>query len=202
MDSSISQAAQSTHAAMERQNVPYSQEPSQKYIRYLPCITVIQFHNSYSPAQLLMGHRIRTMVPILPMLLDPLLPDSAILHLWEKEKMVTDQKYLNKHHHVHELWKFSPGKQRLVMDQKVSGIVVEEHSTPCSYVDVLCGTVHRNRHLIPMDEAENSGDTHGEPHLHVRTHTSLTPQTPCVGTQEKVFRRHSRMWFSFVVNPL
>lgn len=77
------------------------------------------------------------------------------------------------------------------MDQKVSGTVVEEHSTPRSYVDVLCGTVHRNRHLIPMDGAENSGDTHGEPHLPVRTHTSLTPQTPCVGTQEKVFRTRS-----------
>ena len=43
-------------------------------------------HNGYSPAQLLMGRRLRTTVPTLPRLLDPLLPDGTAISVREREK--------------------------------------------------------------------------------------------------------------------
>lgn len=58
--------------------------------------------NGYSPAQLLMGRRLRTSVAILPALLDPAFPDGDVL-LKEREKRTKDAQCYNLRHHTKNL---------------------------------------------------------------------------------------------------
>lgn len=64
----------------------------------------------------------------------------------------------DRRHRAHVLSKLAPGQEVWVTDSKVTGTVVGTHATPRSYmVDVLHGTVRRNRHhLIPMSGSEDS----------------------------------------------
>ena len=53
--------------------------------------------NGYSPAELLMGHRLRTMIPVTPSQLVPCLPRMSELR--EKEKQIHErQKNFDDHH--------------------------------------------------------------------------------------------------------
>uniref|UniRef100_A0A3B1ISF7 Gypsy retrotransposon integrase-like protein 1 n=1 Tax=Astyanax mexicanus TaxID=7994 RepID=A0A3B1ISF7_ASTMX len=140
--------------------------------------------NGYSPAQLLMGRQLRTTVPTLPSVLNPSLPDNTEVRFKEREKRVADQMHFNQRHRVRNLSKLFPGKQVWVTDQKVTGTVLGEHSTPRSYmIEVPHGTVRRNRHhLIPMDETDSNSTTQNSsqvPAAVTPIQTQVT-QTPCV----------------------
>ncbi|KAJ8356775.1 hypothetical protein SKAU_G00195690 [Synaphobranchus kaupii] len=116
--------------------------------------------NGYSPAQLLMGRRLCTTVPMLPALLTPALPDGEVVVLKEKEKKMRDAQRYNLRHRARSLDRLTPGKEVWVTDQGATGVVVSSHPTPRSYiVDGPHGTVRRNRrHLIPMESSpEQSG---------------------------------------------
>ena len=54
--------------------------------------------NGYSPAELLMRRRLRTTVPALPTLLNPVLPDYNALEAKEKEKRRNDARSFDKRH--------------------------------------------------------------------------------------------------------
>lgn len=153
-------------------------------------------HNGYSPAQLLMGRRLRTTVPTLPRLLDPLLPDGTAISAREREIRSADMRYFNKRHRVHDLNKLSPGDKVWVTDQKVTGTVVGEHPTPRSYqVEVPHGTVCRNRHFLsPMDVKEGGCDTHAGSQLSdnsTEQQNALAPQTYSVSPAGVVIRTRS-----------
>ena len=113
--------------------------------------------NGFSPAELLMGRRLRTTVPTLPSLLRPSLPPSTTVSSKERAMRLAEQKHFDQRHRAQVLSKLAPGQEVWVTDSKVTGTVVGAHPTPRSYmVDVPHGTVRRNRHhLIPMDD---SGD--------------------------------------------
>lgn len=54
--------------------------------------------NGYSPAQLLIGRRLCTTVPVFPALLDPVLPDGDAVRLKEKERRMKDtHQYILRH---------------------------------------------------------------------------------------------------------
>ncbi|KAK7882125.1 hypothetical protein WMY93_028299 [Mugilogobius chulae] len=108
--------------------------------------------NGYSPAELLMGRRLRTTLPTLSSQLDPTLPDSSTLAQKEREKRMLDIANFNRRHRAKPLCNLAPGEQVWVTDTKTPGTVVQSHSTPRSYtVDLPQGTVRRNRmHLIPL----------------------------------------------------
>ncbi|KAK9543151.1 hypothetical protein VZT92_000950 [Zoarces viviparus] len=108
--------------------------------------------SGYSPAKLLMGRRLHTTVPTLPSQLGPALPDSITFASKEKEKGISDAENYNRRHRVKTLSVLSPGEQVWVTDAKLSGTVLQHHSTPRSYlVDLPQGVVRRNRqHLIPL----------------------------------------------------
>ncbi|KAL7846245.1 hypothetical protein AOLI_G00244370 [Acnodon oligacanthus] len=70
-------------------------------------------HNGYSPAQLLMGRRLRTTLPMLPALLNPALPDAKIIARKENERRILesfqslsvssgseDSSSISDHHHL------------------------------------------------------------------------------------------------------
>lgn len=110
--------------------------------------------NGYSPAQLLMGRRLRTPVPQHPSLLSPELPDRATVAAKEGEKKIKDTRAFNKRHRVRNLRQLTPGQPVWITDTKTQGTVISTHSTPRSYVvDSPSGSIRRNRHhLVPMPE--------------------------------------------------
>lgn len=110
--------------------------------------------NGFSPAQLLMGRRLRTTVPTFPAVLEPALPDLRRLHQREREKRWMDSKHFNQRHRVKNLTTLSPGDPVWVTDMKSPGTVTAAHHTPRSYlVSGPHGTIRRNRHhLVPMPE--------------------------------------------------
>ena len=114
-------------------------------------------HNGFSPAQLLMGRRLRTTVPTLRSLTGPVSPSQRGCQLKGKGHETGGTESFDKRHRAHVLSKLAPGQEVWVTDSKVTGTVVGTHTTPRSYmVDVPLGTVRRNRHqLIPMGGPEN-----------------------------------------------
>lgn len=108
--------------------------------------------NGYSPAQLLMGRRLRTIVPTLPSELRPTLPDRSMLVQKEREKRMSDIVNYNKRHGAKPLSNLSSGQQVWITDTKTSGTVIQNHTSPRSYlVDAPHGVIRRNRlHVIPL----------------------------------------------------
>ena len=138
--------------------------------------------NGYSPAQLLMGRRLRTPVPQHPSLLSPELPDRAKLAEKEREKRMKDTRVFNKRHRVRNLRQLSPGQPVWITDIKTQGTVVSTHSAPHSYVvDSASGTIRGNRHhLVPMPETVPQSQTLCSPNQPVESvpNTPTRPEPP------------------------
>lgn len=121
---------------------------------YLPLLAyrATPLQSGYSPAQLLMGRCLRTTVPTLPCQLDPALPDCVAFKQKEKERGISDAANYNRRHRTIPLSVLSPVEQVWVTDAKSSGTVLQNHSTPRSYlVDLPQVVVRRNRqHLISL----------------------------------------------------
>ncbi|KAK7146442.1 hypothetical protein R3I93_014019 [Phoxinus phoxinus] len=104
-----------------------------------------------------MGRRLRTTVPALPTLLNPVLPDYYALEAKEREKRGNDEKSFNKRHGARNLEPLVPGEDVWITDARVQGTVLSTHNTPRSYIiQVPQGRLRRNRHhLVPLQT--NSG---------------------------------------------
>ncbi|XP_042072880.1 uncharacterized protein K02A2.6-like [Haplochromis burtoni] len=134
--------------------------------------------SGYSPAELLMGRRLRTTLPMLPSQLEPTLPDNALLAQKEREKRMMDMANFNRRHRAKPLCSLSPGEQVWVTDVKTTGTVIQNHSTPRSYtVELPQGTVRRNRvHLIPLSSPVH--EPANVPVLQKPQTPSVIPATP------------------------
>lgn len=117
--------------------------------------------HGFSPAQLLMGRHLRTTVPTHPSKLCPTLPDYSMLAHKEREKRRSDAENYNRRHGARPLGSLSSGQEVWITDSKTPGTVIQNHTSPRSYlVEAPHGVVRRNRlHLIPFqspqqDEAE------------------------------------------------
>ncbi|KAJ0012151.1 hypothetical protein NQD34_013126 [Periophthalmus magnuspinnatus] len=135
--------------------------------------------SGYSPAELLMGRRLRTTLPTLPSQLEPTLRTAQPAEK-EREKRRMDMANFNKRHRAKPLSSLSPGEQVWVTDAKTPGTVIENHSTPRSYtVELPQGTVRRNRmHLIPLQSPVHVNTDLPVMQNPVGTTSSLIPSTP------------------------
>ena len=118
--------------------------------------------NGFSPAQLLMGRRLRTTVPAFPAVLEPAIPDLRSVQRKEREKRWMDASNYDHRHRVRNLSDLSPGDQVWITDTRSTGTVTSAHETPRSYlVNGPQGTLRRNRrHLVPMS-ADDSSNAQG-----------------------------------------
>ena len=142
----------------------------------------------YSPAQLLMGRRLRTTVPVLPSELNPALPDSGAVARTEEAKRKADAVNYNRRHRVRALRDLSSGEEVWVTDVKTPGTVLQSHSTPRSYlVDLPQGVVRRNRqHLIPLNTPAQDKDSPPQrqaPEPAPDLTSEPAPMVPAVGPQ-------------------
>ncbi|KAI3356713.1 hypothetical protein L3Q82_003311 [Scortum barcoo] len=119
--------------------------------------------NGYSPAELLMGRKIRTTVPVIPFQLNPACADMENLKRMERRYRLKQQKNYNQRHRAHDMPPLQPGDHVWVKDMLQRGTVVSAAETPRSYViETPRGMLRRNRfHLSP---------------------TSVAPETPLANT--------------------
>lgn len=133
-------------------------------------------------SELLMGRHLRTTVPTVPSHLDPALPDGHALAQKEKEKRMSDSAHYNRRHcsRMHSV--LSPGEPVWVTDAKTSGTVIQNHTTPRSYlVDLPQGLVRRNRlHLIPPQAPTQERTS---PQQHMSEQAILPAETPNLRTR-------------------
>lgn len=130
-----------------------------------------------------MGRRLRTTVPALPTLLNPVLLNYNVLEAKEREKRGNDAKFFNKRHGARNLEPLVPGEDVWITDARVQGTVLSTHNTPRSYiVQVPQGTLRRNRHhLVPLQT--NSGESDADKPLvgeNPSVTTSPEPAPPVV----------------------
>ncbi|XP_015779104.1 PREDICTED: uncharacterized protein K02A2.6-like [Acropora digitifera] len=108
----------------------------------------------FSPAQLLMGRKLRNSVPMFHTELNPHWPDLEKLHARESESKLKQQSNFNLRHKATPLTPLEPGTEVHVKDLDRPGVVVKAAETPRSYeVKTPTSTVRRNRvHLAPMPQ--------------------------------------------------
>ena len=133
--------------------------------------------NGYSPSQLLMGRRLNTRLPTTPTALQPATPDHGIVRGKEAASKEKQRNNYDKRHAVRPAPTLRPGDRVHIRDLDRPGTVVDQHTSPRSYmVKTDQGTVRRNnRHLaVP--------GTPDPPSTPVRSTTPVTTPTPQGGS--------------------
>ena len=108
--------------------------------------------NGYSPAELLMGRKIRTKVPILPSNLNPSQVDTEKIVSHENEYRRKYKEYYDTHTGARDLPKVMVN-DRVLLKRGGEGVVLSEHSSPRSYIVEKDdgGVVRRNRkHFVKL----------------------------------------------------
>lgn len=125
--------------------------------------------SGYSPAELLMGRRLRTTVPTLGTNLQPRVVDVQHHRSVLEEGKKTAKAHFDRRHRARELRPLVSGERVWVRDTKANGVVVRRRPEPRSY-DVQVeghGVLRRNRaFLTPLqcatDEADESDSDDAE----------------------------------------
>ena len=114
--------------------------------------------HGYSPAELLMGRKLRTTLPTAKSEMKPKLPDWSAFKLKDESIKERQTRNFDSRHGVRELPPLVEGSQVWITDQETKGIVNKETSsykeTSSSYqVTTPKGTIRRNRkHLIALPD--------------------------------------------------
>ncbi|CAC5397502.1 unnamed protein product [Mytilus coruscus] len=102
--------------------------------------------NGYSRAELLMGHKLRTLVPVAPKNLTPKLPNTRELSRKEDEYKFKQKQYYDRRHRARPFSNVKTNDRVWVKDQRKWGIIKAESNEPRSYViETDSGEIHRNR---------------------------------------------------------
>lgn len=107
--------------------------------------------HGYSPAELFMGRRLRTTVPMLPEDLVPRpIPWEEVV--WKDQTTRAKQKeQFDQGHRVKELPTLEPGDTVYIPDRKETGRIITETAYPRSYfIATSSGTVRRNRRKLVL----------------------------------------------------
>ncbi|KAE8281698.1 Retrovirus-related Pol polyprotein from transposon 17.6 Protease [Larimichthys crocea] len=137
-----------------------------------PYLALMAYHaaplaNGHSPAELLMGRKIQTPVPVIPSQLTPGWTDLDNLRRAERRYKKKQKENYDRRHRAHEMPPLQEGDHVWVKDILERGTVVSHAGTPRSYmIETPRGTLRRNRyHLSPTPTAPE-------------TPTVLQPDTP------------------------
>ncbi|UYV72544.1 hypothetical protein LAZ67_9003635 [Cordylochernes scorpioides] len=121
--------------------------------------------NGLSPAELLFGRKIRTMVPCTSLSLTPKTVDQSKLRGEEEQRKIAQKKAFDRCHAATEKAELIAGEKVWVKDLRAWGSVLEKASAPCSYiVETPVGTYRRNSLLLAssqqqVDPSETSPDS-------------------------------------------
>ncbi|UYV63772.1 K02A2.6-like, partial [Cordylochernes scorpioides] len=119
-----------------------NQDPSLGLLEYRST----PLENGYSPAELLMGRKLRTTLPIAPENLNPKLVDSQTLKRKEGRRRKDMKSRYDRRCGATDMEELSEGDTVWITDMRTCGIVKQKASTPRSYiVDTPVATLRRNR---------------------------------------------------------
>ncbi|UYV66613.1 hypothetical protein LAZ67_4002327, partial [Cordylochernes scorpioides] len=99
----------------------------------LQAYRTMPLESGYSPAELLIGRRLRTSVPAIESSLMPKYLDSKALQEREKRRMINQKRLYDKRHDVHSLPQLQQGDSVWIRDQRVEGKVLHKSQKPRSY---------------------------------------------------------------------
>ncbi|XP_011686380.1 PREDICTED: uncharacterized protein K02A2.6-like [Wasmannia auropunctata] len=110
----------------------------------------------FSPAELLMGRRIRSNIPVAEDKLQPIWPYLKEHKRQIDEKRVKGKQVFDKRHRAQKLAELQPGQSVWVTDRKERGKIINRRKEPRSYdVKVAAGVIRRNRaFLVPIQKEE------------------------------------------------
>ncbi|UYV81368.1 hypothetical protein LAZ67_20000963, partial [Cordylochernes scorpioides] len=133
-----------------------NQDPSLGLLEYRST----PLENGYSPAELLMGRKLRTTLPIAPENLNPRLVDSQTLKRKEGRRRKDMKSRYDRRCGATDMEELSEGDTVWITDMRTWGIVKQKASTPRSYmVDTPVGNLRRNRfHLRKGDTVQYPAD--------------------------------------------
>ena len=114
-------------------------------------------HNGFSPAELLMGRKLRTTLPILPSQLEPSTPDYSLIIQKESEFQEKQKQNFDSRHCTRELVHLLPGDNVYLKDGLISteGQVIQQVAPRSYNVTTPHGTLRRNRrhlHLLTQSD--------------------------------------------------
>ncbi|GLV45981.1 hypothetical protein CBL_02931 [Carabus blaptoides fortunei] len=89
--------------------------------------------NGFSPAELLMGRRLRTTLPMATPSLNPKLPDQNLLQQKEKNRIRKHKHDFDQRHGVRTLKPVQPGDRVWITNKRANGVIQSEATTPRSY---------------------------------------------------------------------
>ncbi|UYV82408.1 K02A2.6-like, partial [Cordylochernes scorpioides] len=159
----------------------------------LQAYRTMPLESGYSPAELLMGRRLRTSVPAIESSLMPRYLDSEALQEREKRRVINQKRLYDKRHDVHSLPPLQQGDSVWIRDQRVEGTVLHKSEEPRSYwVQTPQGKVRRNRlHLTPLPkmggtmDASEEGQRQEQRNEETPTSTSTRLSRRCKDDQEQ-----------------
>ncbi|UYV75047.1 K02A2.6-like [Cordylochernes scorpioides] len=159
----------------------------------LQAYRTMPLESGYSPAELLMGRRLRTSVPAIESSLMPRYLDSEALQQREKRRVINQKLLYDKRHDVHSLPPLQQGDSVWIRDQRVEGTVLHKSEEPRSYwVQTPQGKVRRNRlHLTPLPkmggtmDASEEGQRQEQRNEETPTSTSTRLSRRCKDAQEQ-----------------
>ena len=139
----------------------------------------------YSPAELLMGRKLRTTLPTAQAALMPKWPDIETLQSKEAEKKEVMKRKFDERHTARTLPLLQPEDHVYIPDMDVEGTVKEAADTPRSYkVETPRGTLRRNRaHLVELPE-----DASQSPSKQQQRDQGVAvkpPPSPCLASRPK-----------------
>ena len=108
--------------------------------------------NGFSPAELLMGRKLRTTIPVFHTQLEPKWPDLRKLNDKETVYRKKQQDYFNTRHRAKPLPPLCIGQEVKITNQEKPGIVVEKGQSPRQYIiRTPTSNLKRNRvQIIPL----------------------------------------------------
>lgn len=121
--------------------------------------------NGHSPAELLMGGKLRTLIPVLPFPLDPGWTDMEKLKIMEQRYRQKQKQNYDHRHRERDMVQLEPGDFVWVKDIDERGTMKSAADIPRSYIiNTARGTLQRNRyHLSPTPTAPETLACSSEP---------------------------------------